>query len=271
MSDSRLLMVRASIVLVALCAIFSSAAYSETDTTDSGRTHHLGVLLGCGVASYREDLIVPISFDGPAFSLGGQYTAQAARTSLQLRLRVTTSVLENRYSHNAYTAAIELRPSWVKMLHGDPRGSQIWLGCALPLHMTNLLMESWDESHLYWLTTHSLALVAEYHTNMPRLGHSIARLELPVVGFVSRPPAYRYQKQEALTHWTYHITGPNRSFHLKTLWGFQSPMLQLMITRGSQGSLLSLGLEFGLDHCSEPRDVWGLNTRLVFTYQWRVG
>lgn len=263
-------LVRVIAVIAGLCASAPGVIHAESDMRNV-RTHHLGILVGCGGASYREDLIVPLSFDGPAFSLGGQYTARTSETMFQSRLRLSVSFLQNRFSHEAFALGLELRPSWIKKLNEWSNGSQLWGGLSLPLHMTNLFVNSWDDSHLYWFTAHSLALVGEYHTNLPRLGHSVVRLEMPVVGLVSRPPSYRHQKQEPLTHWTYHISGPNESLILRSFWEFQSPMLQLMITRDSSGRLLKLGIELELEHCSEPEDIWVLNTKLVFVYQWGIG
>jgi hypothetical protein len=267
----RLPPVCASVVLLAGQLLVCGPASAEAEQEPAKRTHHLGVLLGSGIASYREDLIVPLSFDGPAFFLGAHYTSQTEQRCLQIRLRFSAAVLENRYSHKAYAAGIELRPTWTKRLTGQGGGGQLWGGFGLPLQMTNLFIDSWDDSHLYWLTVHSLAAVLEYRSVIGPLGESSLSIELPVVGFVSRPPAYRHEKQEALNHWTYHFSGPNKSLRFEGLWEFQSPLVQIMIRRGSQGSLLRVGLELQLDHATEPEDIWGINTRIVATYQWRIG
>jgi hypothetical protein len=262
--------IRLAAVLVSSLFFFGNV-YPEAKPASGGPTHHLGLMAGGGIASYREDLVVPISFDGPSFLLGGQYTVQRTRTCLQLRLHVSVAFLENRFSHKAYALAVDLRPSWTKMLWDGGDVSQIWCGLALPMQMRNLFMDSWDDAHLYWLTTHSLAVVGEYHTRLPRLGYSVIRMELPIIGLVSRPPDYRHQKQEPLNHFTYHFSAPNKAFTFKGIWAYQSPLLQVMIRRSSKGAVMNLGLELGLDHSSVPKDIWGLNTRLLFSYQWRIG
>jgi len=257
--------------VVVFSLFFFSYALPVTKPQTGGSTHHFGVMLGGGIGSYREDLVVPISFDGPVFSLGSRYTVRTPNSTFDIRLLASLALLENRFSHEAYVAALELRPAWTRMVWGNENGRQIRCGIALPLQMRNLFMDTWDDAHLYWLTTHSLAVVGEYHTVLPRLGYSVIRLDLPLIGFVSRPPEYRYQQQEPLTHFTYHFSAPNGSFDFKTLWGFQSPLLQVMISRGSKGALLNLGLELTMGHCSVPEDIWVLNTRLLFSYQWRIG
>ncbi len=250
---------------------FLSNAFPEVRPDSKIQTHHLGILVSTGIGSYREDLVVPISFDGPSFLLGGQYLWQSERTSLQVRFGVSAAFLRNRFSHKAYAAALELRPSWTRLVWSGSPGRQIWCGLAMPLQMRNLLMESWDDAHLYWLTAHSIALVGEYHTLLPRLGNSVIRLDLPVLGFISRPPNYRYAKQEPLNHFSYHFSAPNKSFDLKSIWGYQSPSLQVMVRRGSKGSLMNIGLEFSLAHYAEPKDIWVLNTGILFSYLWKIG
>lgn len=246
-------------------------ANGEVNQEKISSEQHLGVLLGGGIGSYREDLVVPISFDGPAFTLGGLYSVQTARDFLQIRLGISMAFLNNRFSHEAYAASLELRPSWTKLVWGKKPGNQIWCGLALPLQMRNLFINSWDEAHLYWLTTHSVAIAGEYHTHLPRLGYSVIRLDLPLFGLISRPPDYRYQKQEPMNHFSHHFNAPNRSLAFKCIWGYQSPLLQVMIRRIGKSALMNIGLELALSHCPEPKDIWILYTKLLFSYQWRIG
>lgn len=260
--------------IVAILLLFGFAlsdVLSETVQKSADSNHYLGVLLSGGIGSYREDLVVPISFDGPTFALGGQYSRQTEHTSLQLRLNLSVALLKNRFSHEAYAASLELRPSWTKRIWSGMPDKQIWFGIALPMQMRNLFWDSWDDSHLYWLTTYSFALVGEYHTRLPRLGNTVIRLDMPIIGFVSRPPEYRYKKQEALNHFSYHLSAPNKSFVFKGIWGYQSPMLQLLITGGSNGARRGFGLELMLDHCVKPKDIWILQIKLLFRYQWKIG
>lgn len=232
--------------------------------------HFLGIILGSGIGSFREDLIVPISFDGPVFLLGGQYTKKTSFSSFQIRFNFSAALLKNRFSHKAYAAQLGLRPSWTKLVWNNGADKQIWCGISFPLQMRNLLMDSWDDSHLYWFTTYSAAIVGEYHTHLPYFGNSIIRLDLPIVGFISRPPDYRYQKQESLNHFSYHFSAPNSSFGFKGIWQYQSPVFQIMINRNSKGSLLNFGLELTFDHYSKPKDIWILSTGLLFCYQWKI-
>lgn len=258
-------------VLLSIFVFIFNPLRAEDIQKRNDRTHHLGILAGVGTASYREDLLVPLGFSGPSFSLGGMYTRQTEQKYTQIRLRFSMGLLENRYSHKAYSAVIELQTSMVRKISENTGPGDIWAGISVPLQLTNLFLESWDDSHLYWLTTHSLAFVTEYRTRIPGIWNPIIRLDMPVIGFISRPPTYRYKKQEALTHLTYHFTEPNRSLHFEYIGTYQAPRLQVYFKRGSEGSVLRLGLDFQLIHCSEPEDIWGISCVLLFSYQWRIG
>lgn len=256
-----------------LTAITVQPEHIQAGTGDDNgsRHHYIGLTTGGGIASYREDLLVPISFDGPGFIIGGYYSAQSERSQLNIRLKFGIAMLKNRFSHKAYAATLELRPTWMRKVHGHVQTDQLWVGLAFPMQMNNLFMDSWDDAHLYWLTTHSFAFAAEYRIADSRLGCPEVRFELPVLGFVSRPPAYRYQKQEAVSHLGYHFTEPNGAFDFEGLWEFQAPQLQIMMRRGSMNSHMRFGLEFELNHCREPEPMWGVTTILIFSYQWKVG
>lgn len=232
---------------------------------------HLGLQIGGGIASYREDLLVPLGFDGPALYLGPAYARRTGSSQVQIRLKVGLGYLRNRYSHEAWVLMVEMRPSWIRKLTQHPRYGEFWAGICIPLQMNNLLMESWDDAHLYWLTAHCLDAAFQWEKGISRGNRAVLRMEVPVFGFVSRPPAYRYNKQDALTHLTYHFTEPNSSLHFQTLDTYRALFIQALLRREVRRSLLTLGLEFQYSYCREPERIWGINTTFLVCYQWRIG
>jgi hypothetical protein len=234
-------------------------------------SQHLGIHLGGGIASYREDLLVPFGFDGPGFSVGGMYDRRTENNLIRIRLKIGFGHLKNRYSHEAWVLAFEMRPSWVRKLAEHCRYGQFWGGVSIPMQMNNLFLESWDDSHLYWLTAHSLAAALQWEKRISRKDHAVVRMEIPFLSLVSRPPAYRYNKQDALNHWTFHFSEPNRSLHVETPSKYRALFIQMLLRRQVRQSLLSLGLEFQYAYCRKPERIWGLNTSIVVSCQWRIG
>jgi hypothetical protein len=254
---------------ITLALVGSSRAHDGTQSSSQGK--HLGVYLSTGIASYRDDLIVPLGFHGPALSLGGVYRQGSEQNLYHIRLRFGLGHLENRYSHEAWVLTQDIRLSWVRKLTEYPKYGTFWVGGSVPLQMNNLFFESWDDSHLYWLTAHSLAGAFLWQKRVcPRNDISI-RIEIPFFIWVSRPPTYRYEKQEPLAHLTYHYSEPNKSLHFETISKYRNVFVQMFFTRQVRCSLLHVGLEFQSYYCSRPKKFLSLNTFLLLSYQWRVG
>lgn len=247
----------------------SSGAQGVTQYLSQGK--HLGMYLSTGIASYRDDLIVPLGFHGPALSLGGVYRQDSEQNLYHIRLRFGLGHLENRYSHEAWVLIQDIRLSWVRKLREHPKYGTFWVGGSVPLQMNNLFFESWDDSHLYWLTAHSLAGAFLWQKRVSFKNDVSLRLEIPFFSWVSRPPTYRYVKQEPLEHLTYHYSEPNHSLHFETMSKYRNIFVQMFFTRQVRRSLLHIGLEFQSYYCLRPKKILGLNTFLVLSYQWRVG
>jgi hypothetical protein len=254
-----------------ITAALGEVSWAQGIAHGSSQGKYLGVYLSTGVASYREDLIVPLGFDGPALSLGGIYWQQNEKDLFQARLKFGLGHLENRYSHEAWGLMQDIRLSWVRHLKKHPKYGQFWAGGSLPLQMNNLYFESWDDSHLYWLTAHSLAGAFMWQKRVTPKNDLSVRIEVPFFGWVSRPPSYRYAKQDPLDHITYHYSEPNKSLHFETLDTYRSLYIQMLLKREIGSSLFHIGLEFQSFYFSRPQKILGLNTFLVLSYQWRIG
>jgi hypothetical protein len=261
----------ALMVLVAALTLPLGIVRAQEDGKYAGKVKHLGLHLNSGIASYREDLLVPLGFHGSGLSLGPIYTRQTENSLIRVRLKVGLGYLKNRYSHEAWVLMLEIRPSWMRKFAEHDRYGQFWGGICVPLQMNNLAMESWDDSHLYWLTAHSVGAGFQWDKRISRKNDAVFRMEVPVVSLVSRPPTYRYNKQDALTHFTFHFTEPNSSLHLETLDTYRALFIQALLRTEVRRSLFTLGLEFQYNYCREPERIWGINTSILVSYQWRIG
>ena len=242
--------------------------YQEENETNA---HYLGIQLNGGLSMYREDLLVPLGFRGPSLSLGAAYTYQDKQNLIQVHLEVGMGHLANRYSHAAWIMHPEFRTSWSKIIAKSHRWGRFGIGVCYQTQMNNLFFESWDDAHLYWLTSHNLGISAEWQNAISKNNGIIIRIESPVIAFVSRPQVYRYKKQEPLNQWTYHFTEPNRSLHIATWDAYRAIFLQILFFRKIRDALLSLGIEYHYAYYQKPKEIWGLNTSVVITYQWRIG
>jgi hypothetical protein len=203
--------------------------------------------------------------------LGGNYTHQTEKNSINIHLKLGIGYLKNRYSHEAVRLALEMCPSWIRKLIDHQKYGEFWGGISIPMQIKDLFIFSWDEAHLYWLTAYSLGIATEWQKKIPQKYKVVARMEIPLVGWVSRPPTYRYNKQDALNHLGFHLTEPNKSLHFETLDDYRALFIQMLFKREMRRSLLNLGLEFQYIYCRKPQKIWGLSTSILLSYQWRIG
>jgi hypothetical protein len=235
------------------------------------KSNHLGINVNGGLASYREDMVVPLGFHGIGFSLGVVYSRQTGKSFLNARLRFGVGYMQNRYDHEAFIVAQELRWSWLRKITIPERYGEFGVGICLPLQMNNLLWSSWDDAHLYWLTAYGMGPAFQWQKKVTSNTQVLVRMEIPIANLVSRPPKVRYRKQEPMDNLAYQYSEPNKSLHFETLNAYQALFFQALLRKELKRSLLNLGIEFQYNHFSKPEDIWGLNTLLSFSYQWRIG
>ena len=244
---------------------------ANEDNNEQITSNHLGMHITCGLASYREDLVVPMGFHGPGLSLGAAYSHQGEKTAINARWRMGLAYMQNRFEHEALVVIQEIRLSWYKQVNTAQHHGTFWSGICLPLQMNNLFWGSWDDAHLYWLTAYGVGAACQWQKKISSNKQALLRMEFPIINWVSRPPRSRYTKQEPMHHLSYHFTKPNTSLHFETLDTYQALFIQILLKKELKQSLINLGIEFQYNHFNEPEDVWALNTMLTFSYQWRMG
>jgi hypothetical protein len=260
-----------STLILLLTLVVIDPVWAQDHLNGTYQKKHLGPCLRLGIASYREDLIVPLVFHGPGLSLGAVFTRNSQKHLVHIQLILGLGHLENRYSHEAWVVSADCRLSWLKRFVGHQRYGEFWGGICTPLRMNNLFFESWDDAHLYWLTAYTAGTAFLWEkTVSPK--HSVhVRMEIPLLGWISRPPTYRYTKQDPLNHWTYHFSEPNGALHFETVDTYRSLYLQIVLAREAGRSVWNVGYEFEYDHCAQPKDVWGMNNSVFVSYLWGVG
>ena len=179
--------------------------------------------------------------------------------------------MKNRYSHEAVTLGLAFRPSWITKLADHKKYGEFWGGIGFPMQINDVFIFSWDDAHLYWFTAYSLAIATKWEKKISQKIDLVARMEIPLVGWISRPPTYRYNKQDALNHFGFYFSKPNRSLHFETIENYRALFFQSLFKKEMGRSILNLGFEFQYNYCRIPQKIWGLNTAILLSYQWRIG
>jgi hypothetical protein len=224
-----------------------------------------------GIASFREDLLVPLAFSGIGTHLGGGYELRGQLHGFEADLSLGAAYAWNRFEHPALQLNHTLGLGYVHALERHEACSW-WLGAGLRNETLLHFIESWDDAHGYWMASWSLGPIVEHERQLWPRGWLEARAEAGLFGLISRPPAYRLNKQDALTHIEYHF---NRSFHDPK--GFSPLDVQLIrlsalvrFRRATQhhGEGFGLGFDFRFARAADPLPASSMYSGLRLAYGW---
>ncbi len=248
-----------------------TAAYAPAEAAEShpatvarsASADRLGLALtGVGMEA-RDDLVCPLRWDGPGLGIELCYDHIAPRSRQQVRLASTLGLLTNRYGHRAAGIGLRLGYGYVhRAASFGPRGTT-YLGALVRWDNRPHVYVDWDEEHLYWLTAYDLAPVARHELRMSARQQLSLQLALPLLSFVSRPPAQRHYKADDLLHPGFYIRKPSEHPRLAS-WNEHFAVTtgmtyELCLSRAWQ---LELGYEFDYRRFTEPRAVRILSNAL---------
>jgi hypothetical protein len=148
-----------------------------------------------GVASVRDDVLVPLAFTGPALELDLRYGRSAGATQGELGLRGGLALLRDRFGHDAANLHGELGATVLRAVAGGWR-----VGGVSRLQQDLAYLYKWDDAHGYWLTAWTIGPAVARERAIGSAGVLVARADLALAALASRPPARRLNKQDALTH-----------------------------------------------------------------------
>lgn len=186
-----------SLIALLICLGGADAARAQT-------THVFAARVAVASGSAREDLLVPVAASGPSLALQGRYRLAVDSERIETELGFGTALLFDRFDN----AALQI-PHTVAIGYGHVIQRSPWtithLGINVRWQTELSYFEAWDDAHGYWLST--LALGPTVHNAATLREHLFleTRAELALFGLVSRPPRYRWNKQDELPHLHYYF------------------------------------------------------------------
>ena len=232
--------------------------------------HALGVGAGLRGDAVREDLVVPLTFSGPGVRLLALYRGWIGPGLLTVRADVGLAFLFNRYGHIAATLDYSAEAAWTaRVLRG--MGWHLSLGPVVALDSRVNYLYSWDDAHGYWLGSQWLGPMLRHARRLSDRWQLESSASLALLGFEGRPPAYRYNKQDALTHVDYFFSQPQQSERFVTLADLQVLRIDVAFrhaaydgsaTGSEVGSEIAGGWAFGIDIRFAQTDVVSTNINL---------
>lgn len=207
--------------------------------------HALGVRLGLRATSVRDDLLVPLAFSGPGLAVGASYQGLVGRGTLDARFEFDVSAVENRFGHEGGTLAHALAVGYLLPVHaaGAWRFSA---GAVVGESTDSLYLESWDDTHGYWLGILYLGAAASGAGALSASWQLETRVELALLGTAGRPEEFRRTKQEPLADVSFHVVHPHEDGRVFGPWNVQLLRLDVAARRRSSGDGAARGWSFGL-------------------------
>jgi hypothetical protein len=132
--------------------------------------------------------------------------------------------------------------------------------------------QTWDDAHGYWLASWALGPTLQHARQVWSGGYLETRAELGLFGLYSRPPTYRYNKQDDLTllhfHFDRSLAAPKvfSPFDVQLLrW---TALLRFRSTRSQYGEGLGVGVDVRFSRAADPAPFMWLYSGLRVAYGW---
>jgi hypothetical protein len=252
--------------LLACTWLLHAHALAETPSR-----HALGFAVDLGVASTRDDILVPRAFSGPRLALELRYVGLLGPGLLQAELHVAAGYLLDRDAEQAIALDHAIDVQYAFPLD-EKAAFQQALGPALGVDTDVAWLVSWDNAHAYWIATRWLG--AAWRAFVPAWAGFRWDLaaELPLIGLLSRPEGYRHNKQDALDRVSFYFFDVQA--HPKPVWFGELQQLRLTVDlwHSASNSFVAhgwaLGAETRIVHATEPRSAFAFRAGLRFSASW---
>lgn len=236
--------------------------------------HRLGMSVGLGANTVRDDLLVPLAFSGPGLHLAGRYAGDVGPGLLLGRLEVGLAGLWNRFGHMGGGVDYGLGASWLLGV-AQGAGWRFSLGPALGHDVSAEYLGSWDDAHGYWMGAQWLGVSGRWVSG---LGHGWRMEATPIVSLLgarSRPPSNRFVKIEPLDSVSWWLRAPTADPSFVTVAQMQLLRLDLALRPSPLDAPdVVAGWSFGVDsrawRTAEPKTRIGLASIFYAAYDWEL-
>jgi hypothetical protein len=252
--------------------LVSSLLLVPAVSAGDGIVHGFDLGLSTAHRQVRDEALVPIAHQGLAVAPRLGYAGMLGGGRFDAHLDAGLGLLADRFGDLAVEIewALEARAAW--RIPDEGRISQLWVGPTLGFANEVFYLESWDDAHAWWLATRWLGLSTSGWHPLGRAFRIEWTADVAIFGLVSRPPAYRANKQDALESASFYFADTFEDPTLEWLGTFQRVHFAADLWHGDGRAPLvagwAVGLEFGLRRFDEPSRIMVLDTKLRLTGRW---
>lgn len=251
--------------LAPLVALLASVSLDQARAAD----HVGGVDLLVGYEAIRDDLLVPWAFQGPDVEIGGHYLGRIGPGLAFADLRAGAMIGWNHAGQPALSLEYGVHAGWLGLIGTD--GPSVYaVGPVLGADGDMFYLESWDDAHGYWLGAHWLGVAARGAWPVGR--HRIdATARTSLLGWYTRPPEYRYDKQDPLVRPLWVIAQPQEDGTFGWLADWQSVEVTVEVREATDAVVprgRALGVALGLRHTAAPATAFAFEVTPYASWSW---
>ncbi len=230
-----------------------------------------------GVRAARDDLIVPLASTGPVVGFAAHFLVASGPGLLDSGLRFGVAALFDRDGRPAAGLYHALRLGYLPYVHRAPDRWSLAVGPLVAWETDVLWLAKWDDAHAYWIGRRWLGIAARAWRPLGRTMRVDVTAETSLLGFEARPPAYRYNNEDALDQPVFYFADVNRDARFGTLLDWQAVRVEADLgwVPGSRKRAVvptgwSIGVEQRVAHASSPASAFILQTTARLAYAWGV-
>ncbi len=250
-----------------------------TTTVEAKDTHHfpeptrqIGFGLGGVHYQIRDDILAPLRWEGAGVLLNVSYLFHSKIGYQEITMRIPVAIIANRYDHRGFCDELNIRYDLITKMTDDESPRQVHFGGMLEGSLNHQLYLSWDDSHIYWLTTYTAGPVVRWSRAISQGQNLAVRFSFPLLALVSRPPEHRYYDQGPMNKVGYWFSKPHEDMRLTSVHEYISLDLKCDYNRQlSQKTMLSISFHSSYETDSKPQRIRLFTNSLLIQLLFKLG
>lgn len=245
---------------------------AQTDHYDSRPARQIGFGLGGVHYQVRDDILAPLRWEGAGGLLHVSYQFRSNRGYREITMRFPVAIIATRYDHRGFCDELSIRYDLLAKIAGDELPGQVHFGGMLEGSLNHQLYLSWDDSHLYWLTTYAVGPVVRWSRAVSQSQNLAVRFTFPLLALISRPPEHRYYDQGPMNKVGYWFTKPHEDMRLTSVYEYISLDLKCDYNwQLSQKIVLSMSFHSSYETDSKPQRIRLFTNTLMIQLLYKLG
>jgi hypothetical protein len=231
----------------------------------------IGYSVSINHPAIREDLLVPLAFSGIGLDLAFKAEWRRSTWSAASSVAAGMDYATNRFGQGSVIWPMHLQANIARDILATPSAGIFSLSIPLTASLNDRYIFSWDDAHLYWLTAHLTGLGLQQRRKISTGWSLMTWAYTPLVSLVSRPPAYRNNKQDPLKRLSYFFTRTNQDLTLAWPDVYRGLDAGVSFQHPLKHSTVALGLTYSYFVCDAAYAGYTGSVGLEFVQSWGKG